>query len=229
MLIEVYSDVVCPWCYLGLRRLQRAVAAQDGDVTVVFRPFQLDPGALPTPEPVRSVYEAKFGGPERAAEIIDHVTAIGATEGLDLRLDRALRSNTLAAHRLLWFAARHGHQAPLVERLFRAYFTEGRDVGDPAELARLAGDAGLDEAMAAAFLASHEGVDEVRADVATAHAMGITAVPTFVFEGRWAVSGAHDPVVLAGVLDQVRDRLAEELAVEADVAAAPASGATPTA
>lgn len=206
MLVEIYSDVVCPWCYIGKRRFEQALARFDGDVEVVWRPFQLDPTAPLDARPVGEVYEEKFGGAEQAARIVEHVTAVAATEGLEFRLDRALRANTFAAHRVLWLAAREGKQDAVKERLLQAYFHEGCDVSDPATLVALAADAGLDSVDVAAWLDSHEGVEEVRHELGHGIERGISAVPTFVFEGRWAVSGAHDPDTLLSVLQQVAAR-----------------------
>ena len=216
MIVEVWSDVVCPWCYIGKRRFERALAqladdpTYDVDVNVVFRPFQLDPSAPPgTSMPVADVYARKFGGPERAASIIDHVTSIAADEGLDFRLDRARRANTRDAHRVLDFAARSGApgvQAALKERLLAAYFTNGEDVGDPDVLVRAATEVGLDADDVRALLDSDEGVTELQAAAATAAEAGITAVPTYVIDGRWSIPGAQDPDVFVQVLRRLAAR-----------------------
>jgi predicted DsbA family dithiol-disulfide isomerase len=206
VLVEIYSDVVCPWCYIGKRRFEQALARFDGEVEVLWRPFQLDPTAPLDARPVRDVYEQKFGGTEQATRIVEHVTAVAASEGLEFRLDRALRANTFAAHRLLWLAAREGVQSRVNERLLQAYFREGADVSDHATLATLGAEAGLHAVDVAAWLESHEGVEEVRHELGHGIELGISAVPTFVFEGRWAVSGAHDPDTMLSVLQQVAAR-----------------------
>ena len=221
MRVEIWSDVVCPWCYIGKRRFEQALerflqaTAADGadgdgtdvDVEVVFRPFQLDPTASPgVATPVSEVYSRKFGGPERAAQIIDRVTRIAADAGLTFRLDRAVRANTLLAHRLLWFARREGGaamQASLKEALLEAYFTQGRNVADPDVLVGLAAEVGLDPTTARSFLDSDEGTTELMADLAEAADNDITAVPTFVFDGRWVVPGAQDVDVFERVLQRV--------------------------
>jgi len=153
--------------------------------------------------PVADVYARKFGGPERAAQIIGHVTNVAAASGIEFHLDRAVRANTLLAHRLLWFAEPRGVQIALKEELLRAYFTDGRNVGDPEVLVEIAERVGLDRAEVEELLASDEGTDEVRAELAVAAANDITAVPTFVFDGRWMVPGAQDVEVFERVLQRV--------------------------
>lgn len=213
MLVEVYSDIVCPWCYIGKRRFERAVAELADDPTfepeidVVFRPYQLDPTAPPgMTMPVAETYARKFGGPERATAIIDHVTGIASSEGLDFHLDRARRANTREAHRLLAWAERQGHQDQLKERLLAAYFTNGEDVGDHDTLVGAAADVGLDPDQARALLDSDDGVAELEAALAMATDAGISAVPTYVIDGRWAVPGAQDPDVFVQVLRRVAER-----------------------
>jgi len=204
--VEIWSDVVCPWCYIGKRRFELAVAevADEIDVDIVFHPYQLDPTASPgTSQPVIEAYAKKFGGPERAQEIIDHVTAVAAESGLHFRMDRALRANTLLAHRLIWLAKATGHQIAMKERLLQAYFIDGADIGDPDVLARCAGEVGLDPARVSAFLDSDEGLAEVRGELQTAAQLEVTAVPTFVFDGKWMVPGAQDPETFTQVLRRV--------------------------
>jgi predicted DsbA family dithiol-disulfide isomerase len=204
--VEIWSDVVCPWCYIGKRRFESAVAqlADEIDVDIVFRPFQLDPtAALGKAGPVVDAYAKKFGGPERAQEIIDHVTSVAAESGIQFRMDRALRANTLLAHRLLWLAQATGHQIALKERLLQAYFIDGLDIGDPEVLATCAADVGLDRDRVLAFLESDDGLVEVRAELQAAAEIEITAVPTFVFDGKWMVPGAQDADTFAQVLRRV--------------------------
>ncbi len=204
--VEIWSDVVCPWCYIGKRRFEAAVAqvADEIDVDVVFRPYQLDPTASPGKSgPVIDAYAKKFGGVERAREIIDHVTAIAAGSGIQFRMDRALRANTLLAHRLLWLARATGQQVAMKERLLQAYFIDGLDIGRPEVLATCASEIGLDHDRVLAFLDSDEGLAEVRDDLRVASEMEITAVPTFVFDGMWMVPGAQDPDTFVQVLRRV--------------------------
>ena len=214
--VEIWSDVVCPWCYIGKRRFERAVDELRGeiDVNVVYRPFQLDPNApIGRSTPVAEAYARKFGGPEQAAAIIGKVTNVAAAEGLDFRLDRALRANTFAAHRLIWLAEQPGSpvaQDVVKERLMQAYFVDGLDVSDDATLARCAAEIGFDEAEVAAFLDGDRGVVEVAALVRGAYDDGITAVPTYVLDGKWAVPGAQDTEVFVQVLRRLHAKRAEE-------------------
>ena len=209
MQVEIYSDVVCPWCYIGKRRFEEALSRFEGrdDVIVVFKPFQLDPNAPNVPTPVLDAYARKFGGPEEAARIMERVTSAAAPEGLEFHLEIAQRANTFDAHRLIAFADRHGRQAAMKERLLQAYFIEGRHVGDHEQLAELAADVGLDRDDVAAFLASDDGVAELRADLLESLERGVSAVPTFVFEGRWAVPGAQDADTMLRVLETVAEKL----------------------
>jgi predicted DsbA family dithiol-disulfide isomerase len=196
MLVEIYSDVVCPCCYIGKRRFEEALSKFEhaDEVDVRWRPFQLDPRAPATPSPVLDAYARKFGGPERAMEIIDHITSVAADAGLDFHLDIAQRGNTFLAHRLLWHVRDDPTlQSAMKERLMRAYFVEGRDVGDPATLASLADEVGVTDA--AEFLASDSGADEVRAGMATAAELEITAVPTCVRRRTCERAGRPGPEV----------------------------------
>jgi len=205
--VDIWSDVVCPWCYIGKRRFEAALRRfpAAADVTVTFRAFQLDPGAPPgAATPVREVYERKFG-PGQADGMIERVTTMAADEGLTFDMDRALRANTLLAHRLLWLAGERGVQDALKERLLRAYFSEGRNVGDPDTLADLAAECGLDREAVLGFLASDAGRAEVAGDLTEALELGITAVPTYVFDGRWSVPGAQDPDTFLRVLERVAE------------------------
>jgi predicted DsbA family dithiol-disulfide isomerase len=204
--VEIWSDIVCPWCYIGKRRFERAVdeLRAELDVDVVYRPFQLDPNAPPgAGTPVAEVYARKFGGPERAQAIIDRVTTLAAGEGLEFRMDRAVRANTRLAHRLLWYASQPASpvpQAALKERLLQAYFHDGLDVGDPAVLADCAAAVGFDRDEVVEFLSGDVGAEEVAEQLAAAYESGITAVPTYVLDRRWAVPGAQDPDVFVNVL-----------------------------
>ncbi len=207
--VEIYSDVVCPWCYIGKRRFEAAVeqVADEVDVAITYRPYQLDPSALPGKSaPVIEAYAKKFGGPERAAEIIAHVTSVAAADGIEFRMDRALRANTLLAHRALHLAGEHGVQTQLKERLLRAYFTDGQDIGDLDVVAECAAEVGLDATATRAYLGGDGGLSEVREQLVEAAAHGISAVPTFVFGGAWSVPGAQDVDVFVQVLRKLAQR-----------------------
>ncbi|MFF3949838.1 DsbA family oxidoreductase [Streptomyces sp. NPDC001902] len=206
MKVEIYSDIACPWCYVGKRRFERALAAfpQADQVEVVYRPFQLAPDKSDTPEPHRAYLDERYG-PQSAA-MDARVAELGRAEGLAFDFDRAIENNTLLAHRLLWHALNaYGakEQAALKDRLLVAHFAEGADVGDRATLAALAAEAGLDRDRAAAFLASDEGLAEVLAEIDDARSIGVNAVPTFVFEGKWAVQGGQETSTFLRVLEQV--------------------------
>ena len=215
MKVEIWSDVVCPWCYIGKRRFEAALARFDGlppgeTVEVSYHAYQLDPTAPPgSAQPVTEVYARKFGGPEQAAQIIANVTNVAADDGITFHLDRAQRANTLLAHRLIWFAGHHfgaAPQAAVKERLMAGYFTDGVNVGDPSVLAELAAASGMDRDAVATFLATDDGHAEVMADIAQAAAYGITAVPTYVVNGLWSIPGAQDPDTFVSVLTRMADR-----------------------
>lgn len=209
MTVEIYSDIACPWCYVGERRFARALAhfPHADEVEVVFRPYQLDPTLPETPRPLAESLRRKFG--PRLDATLRQTAETAAQEGLDLRFEDALAVNTLAAHRLLRFALEQGGpdvQRALAERLFAAYFTDGQNVADHDVLADLAEAAGLDRDDALVYLGVGDGEDKVRAEIAEAHRLGIRAVPTFVFGGRYGVQGAQPPSVFLAALE----RLAEE-------------------
>jgi predicted DsbA family dithiol-disulfide isomerase len=207
--VEIWSDVVCPWCYIGKRRFEKAVQLlhDEAQFEVVYRAYQLDPTASPgASTPVVEAYARKFGGLERAEQIIDHVSAVAAEEGLDFHMDRALRANTLLAHRLLWLAEATGHQQALKERLLRAYFTDGLDVGDPDVLVECATEVGMPGPNVRAFLDSDDGLAEVRAEMQFAADAEITAVPTFVLDGKWSIPGAQDPDTFVNVIRRLLER-----------------------
>lgn len=215
--VEIWSDVVCPWCYIGKRRFDRAVAVlRDKGVTepihVVYRSYQLDPTApVASPTPVVEAYSRKFGGRERAEQILAHVTRVAAEEGISFNMDIALRANTILAHRALhWALATHGEQgqARLKEELLADYFTNGRDIGDPdvvVDAARRAGmgQVDLDGHDLRAWLDSDAGRDLVGADIDAAAQRDITAVPSFVIDDRVLIPGAQDVEVFVSVLERV--------------------------
>jgi predicted DsbA family dithiol-disulfide isomerase len=204
--IQVWSDVVCPWCYLGKHRLERALGGFDGDVSVTYRAFQLDPAPTPRPMPLTESLAAKFGGRERAARMFEHVTAVAAGDGLTLNFDRAIAANTFDAHRVIAWAARRGRQADMLDAVQRAHFTDGVNIGSHLALARLAGSIGLDEPAALTYLDSSAGSDEVNADIMAARELGITSAPTFVIDGRYAVQGAQEAETLRTAFAEIARR-----------------------
>ncbi|MET8000435.1 DsbA family oxidoreductase [Nonomuraea glycinis] len=214
MKVEIFSDVVCPWCYIGHVRFAKAAEAfraKGGTIDVTMRPFQLDPSSPAEAEPVLTMLERKFGGD--AGQMADRVIGLGAEEGLELRYDRALSVNTLRAHRLVEVAEGQGLGTEMAERLFRAHFTEGLDVGDPGVLAELATEVGVRD--------TGEGAEQVAEQIARARTLGITGVPLFLFEGQFAVSGAQPVETFEAAIDEVAERTGQKPITQL---AAPADG-----
>lgn len=204
--LTVVSDAICPWCWIGKRRLDEALEALAGtdpglSFSVAFFPFMLNPD-MPEDGVAREEYRiAKFGSLERSRELDARVAEAGRGAGLTFRHDLMLRTpNTTAAHCLSRFAAEAGVQRPVMEAIFRAYFEEGRDIGDAATLAAIAADAGMDGAAVAARLAAGEARDDVRAEAAAAARAGISGVPTFVLNRHVLFSGAQAPETIAEAL-----------------------------
>jgi predicted DsbA family dithiol-disulfide isomerase len=211
--IEIYSDVVCPWCYVGKRRLERALTEFGGDVRVTWRPFQLNP-TMPKDGMDRTAYlEAKFGSLEAFRQLEEHVLAAGASERIAFAFEKIARTpNTFAAHRLIWFAEGEGCQDAVVDSLFRGYFEEGADIGSIPALVDLAGRAGLDREFVERMLQSEEGITEVKAEEAAGHKLGIRGVPYFVVDGTYAISGAQPVQVFVSALQRVAGDRAERKA-----------------
>ncbi len=203
--IEVYSDVVCPWCYIGKRRLEQALEALKGrdSTCVIWRPFQLNP-TMPKAGMDRRVYlEAKFGGPAEMKAVQDRISAAGAGEGIEFAFGRMERTpNTFDAHRLIWYARQHDCQDAVVEEVFHGYFTEGLHVEQPETLVSLAGRAGLDEKTVSRFLQTDEGVESVRQEEARGHQLGIRGVPYFLLNGTHAISGAQPVETFVSEIEQ---------------------------
>lgn len=204
MPVEVWSDVVCPWCCIGRAHLQLALAEfEHGEsVEVTWRSFELDPGAAPiATTSLTEQLSRKYGGtPADIEAMFDGVTTRAAAVGLDFRFDTAQSGNTVDAHRLLHLARVTGKQDQLKDRFFTAYFTEGEAIGDPDTLARLAKQVGLDPAEVDNVLATDRYLEEVRADEAEARSLQVTGVPFFVIDRRYAVAGAQPTEVLVGAL-----------------------------
>lgn len=206
--VEIWSDVVCPWCFIGKRRWEEGLAAftakhPEVEVDVAYRAFQLDPTApIGESQPVVQAYEKKFGGPAQAKQIIDNVTAEAAKAGLDFRMDIALRSNTADAHRLLVLAEQEGVQLELKERLMLAYFTEGEDIGLIDSLVAFGAEVGLDPEVARGWLQGDGGRREVADQLVFAADAGIHSVPTFVIDRSIGVPGAQPAEVFVEILEQ---------------------------
>jgi predicted DsbA family dithiol-disulfide isomerase len=204
--IDVYSDAICPWCYVGKRRLERARQrmADRVDVKVNWRPFQLNPTLAREGMDRRAYLEAKFGTVEAYGQLEEQVSAAGSEEGISFAFEKIARTpNTFLAHRLIWHAGEQGCQDAVVESLFRGFFEEGADLGSPAVLAQLAERAGL---QAGGFLRSDEGTAEVQSEEAVSRRLGIRAVPYFVLDHGYGISGAQPVEVFAAAIATVRLR-----------------------
>jgi predicted DsbA family dithiol-disulfide isomerase len=218
MRVEIWSDVVCPWCYVGTRRFSAAVdrflagpgGGAGGPLDVRYRAFELDTSVPPGGLDLADYLARKFGGRAALDRVHGRLAQAGADAGIDFRWDGKRRVNTFDAHRLAAWSEEVGGpptRADVEQRLFRAYFTGNVNVSDHGVLAGLAADAGLGRAAAAEALATDAGADQVRAEETQAAELGITAVPTFVFEGRWAVPGAQDVDTFVQVLQRAAERL----------------------
>ncbi|WP_253775061.1 DsbA family oxidoreductase [Nonomuraea roseoviolacea] len=214
MKVEIFSDVVCPWCYIGHTRFARAAErfrARGGTLEITMRPFQLNPDAPAEGEPLLDALARKFG--PNAAQMTGRVTEAAAGDGLELRFDHAVSANTFEAHRLVELATRQGRGEEMAELLFRAHFTDGLNVGDPEVLAKLAAEAGVRD--------TGEGADEVREQLSRAAALGISGVPLFLFEGQFAVSGAQPEETFDAAIAEVVERIGQ---TPLTLLAAPADG-----
>jgi predicted DsbA family dithiol-disulfide isomerase len=215
--IDIFSDTICPWCFIGKRRLERALAERpQSDLTIHWRAFQLNPD-MPAGGMDRSQYlELKFGGASNADAIYDQVRAAGETEGIEFAFERMKRTpNTIDSHRLIRHAGQKAQQGQarqeaVVQALFDAYFLRAEDIGDPEVLAAAAAEAGLDGEETRAFLASDAEAEAVRAEDASARQAGISGVPCFIFNGQHALAGAHAPEVLHQLFDLANQEEAAE-------------------
>lgn len=217
--VEIWSDVQCPWCYIGKRRFETALADSGEHVAITYRSFELAPD---TPvdydgTPADYLSERKGISREQASEMMAHVTGLAAQEGLAYDFDHVHQTNTVLAHELLHLARERGLQAELKERLLAAYFEQGRHVGRVDQLVDLGTDVGLDADEIRAALADHRYLPAVKADVAQAAAYGIRGVPFYVIDGALGVSGAQSPETFVAALAQART---------ARESASPAAGAT---
>jgi len=206
--VEIISDAICPWCFVAKRRFEKAAARlpQGVKLAVHWRPFELNPDMPPEGMDRVAYRSRKFGSWEHSQGLDAQVAAVGAEEGIAFHHERIERTpNTFNPHRLVWLAEREGVQDAVIEAIFRAYFVEGRDIGDRSVLADLAAGAGIARETAEAFLAGDEGADQVRAAESAALRRGVSGVPTFVITGRPAFSGAQrTELMLAHLLDAAR-------------------------
>jgi predicted DsbA family dithiol-disulfide isomerase len=207
MQVDIVSDVVCPWCFIGKRRLEKALTLRPGlEAEITWHPFQLNPD-MPEDGMARAAYvAAKFGDGAHSRRIHRAIAEAGASVGIEFDFERIARSpNTRNAHRLVRFATRAGLGDAVVDGLFRGYFLEGRDLGDRATLTSIATEAGLARSDVSAFLAGPAERDEITAEDRNARRLGINAVPCFIFAGQYAVSGAQEPEFFLPVFDLVQN------------------------
>ena len=209
--IDVVSDVVCPWCFIGKRRLEKALSlAPDVPVEVHWRPYFLNDWIPPEGISREQYLTTKFGSPDRYKGIAQRVRAAAAAEGLDYAMDKISRQpNTRDAHRLIRWAAGIGKAAEMKQRLMDLYFTEGADLSNAAVLVQAAADVGLDPENVRAALDSDKDIAEIDAEVDAAKEAGIQGVPCFILDGKYAISGAQEPEALAEAIQQVSAQAAE--------------------
>jgi predicted DsbA family dithiol-disulfide isomerase len=214
MQIDIVSDTVCPWCFIGKRKLEKALAMRpDIPFDINWRAYRLDP-TIPRGGIERRAYmKAKFGDSTRASAITDAIKAAGDAEHIAFAFDRIeKRPDTIDSHRLIRWAASAGKQTDIVERLFKAYFEEGRDIGDPVVLVDVAREAGMDAALVADLFAKDADRELIEQEDALAHRMGISGVPTFIFANKYLISGAHDADKLVKVIDKTLSETASPTA-----------------
>ena len=216
MHIDIFSDPICPWCFIGKKRLERALRSRPGlRPTVMWRAFQLNP-AMPREGMDRQHYlAAKFGSETEAHRLYSHIAQVGLTEGIEFRFDRIeVTPNTVDAHRMIRLAGAVDRTDDVVDALFRAYFIDGRNIGDRAVLMSIAADAGLDQHTVESYLESNDDADAVRAEDMHGRQLGIEGVPYYIVDGRYALSGAQEPEAFFSIFDMVAESL--KAAADAD-------------
>ncbi|HTH18395.1 MAG TPA: DsbA family oxidoreductase [Magnetospirillum sp.] len=211
MKIEFIFDTVCPWCYVGKRRFERALAKRPGTrADIRWRPFLLNPDIPLEGIDRRTYLDRKFGGPARVQRVHSAVAAAGEVEGITFDFDSITRApNTLNSHRMIRFAAGMGREAETVEALYRGYFCEGRDIGQISQLVDIGAALGLPEKALESYLLSDADIAAVMNDNARAHRLGVNGVPCLVLEDLYAVAGAQEPDVLLRLIDIAREAEAE--------------------
>jgi predicted DsbA family dithiol-disulfide isomerase len=208
--VDIWSDVQCPWCYIGKRKFEFGAEQFGGEVEVEYHSFELAPD---TPvdfdgTPMDYLSQRKGISPQQAEQMLARVTGIAESVGLDYHYDDVHQTNTVKAHELIHYAKAHGRQLDMKERLLKAYFVDGRHVGRIEDLADLAAEIGLDRADVVRALSENEFLADVKADVALANEYGIQGVPFFVIDGKYGISGAQDAQTFADALTQVREEKA---------------------
>ncbi len=209
--IDVVSDVVCPWCFVGKRRLEKALSlVPDIAVDIRWRPYQLAPEIPPEGVPRKAYMLKKFGDPARIQQIHERLTGIGQEEGIAFDFDAIeVAPNTLNAHRMILWARAGGAQDAVVEALFKAFFIEGRNLSDPAVLTEVGASTGLDPTLLTELFPTEADVERTQRDIASAQKIGITGVPFFIVGGRYGIAGAEDPQTIAGAIRQAAAERAE--------------------
>ena len=204
MQIDIVSDTVCPWCFIGKRRIDRALAMRpEVNAQVFWRPYRLDPTVPREGVDRRAYLKAKFGDSPRTSAMGDAIRSEGAGEGIDFAFDKIAKTpNTLDSHRLIRWAGGAGVQDAIVERLFKAYFIDGRDIGDAGVLTDIAAESGMDPLLIADLLSKDADLAAVEREAGMASEMGISGVPTFIFDSRFMISGAREPEILAKIIDR---------------------------
>ena len=210
--IDIVSDTVCPWCFVGKRRLEQALAqmADAPEVTIAWRPFQLNPDMPREGADRKTHLRAKFGGDERFKQMYDAITEAGKSVEIPFAFDKVERTpNTIDSHRLIDRAGRNGRQDAVVEALFHAYFLEGRDIGDIDVLVDVATGAGLNGDEIRAYLESDEDIERMKAEDSKAREMGIQGVPCFVINQKYAISGAQEPAAFLQIFERIAGEAAQ--------------------
>jgi predicted DsbA family dithiol-disulfide isomerase len=204
MQIDIVSDTVCPWCFIGKRRIERAMAMRpEVNFEVFWRPYRLDPNVPREGVDRRAYLKAKFGDSPRSSAMGDAIRSEGTSEGIQFAFDKIAKTpNTLDSHRLVRWAGGAGVQDEVVERLFKAYFFDGRDIGDPSVLAAVAEESGMDANLVTKLLAGDADLAPVEREAGMANEMGISGVPTFIFDSKFMISGAREPELLVRVIDK---------------------------
>jgi len=210
--IDVISDVMCPWCYIGKRRLEAALrSVPDLPVEVRWHPYQLDETLPPEGKDRTQYLHDKFGGPDRADAVYSQIAEAGAREGIDFAFDRIRVSpNTLDSHRLILWSRADGLQDEVVERLFKAYFIDGEDLTQPETLVRIADEAGMESDLVEQLLETDSDLKKTKQQIGQAHEMGVTGVPFFIIDGRFALSGAEKPETIAAALAHAQETQTSE-------------------
>ncbi len=211
--IDIVSDVVCPWCYIGKRRLERAIEAlkDEFEFEITYLPFELNPQMPKEGKNQKEYLTAKFGGKEQYEKITNHVSRIAGEEGLNFNFNKqSISPNTLDAHRLIWLAKEEGVQPSVKEALMSAYFEKGEDLSKSETLIRIVSEAGLDENKAKKLLTSDDGFDEIEYLQQSNHQRGISGVPFYIINGKYGISGAQPSSTFIEAIREISGKVSIE-------------------